>query len=290
MSLKSSTATLVLLSVLVFQGGRGEIISDLTVGEFDETRALEVKAEQFWSPILAAAEKAKMSEHAKLYQDTEKVLSELPEDHAYVKQALTEALSHLKQADDLVLMQAISSTKLAADELSKPVSGSQQSTFSFMNGGQFFSIFRERLRRFASDGTYSERLVELVEKRQGDVLPLLRGTAEVSGSVLSNCRLASKRSFDALKYDIYNSGRLRGAPKTPESAKEVANRLVDAAGETRHEFLASVTAAVSSITKDAEGKHDSNAAATVTRASIDAQIKGSIGFSSDFISSGTFNI
>merc|ERR1719230_1256623 len=133
---------MLVLSTLVFSSSKGEIISDLTVGEFDETRALEVKAEQFWSPILAAAEKAKMSEHANLYQDTEKVLSELPKDHAYVKQALTEALSHLKQADDLVLMQAISSTKLAAEELAKPVSGSQQSTFSFMNGGQFFSIFR----------------------------------------------------------------------------------------------------------------------------------------------------
>lgn len=290
MSVYTSVATVLVLSTLVFPSSRAEIISDLTVGEFDETRALEVKAEQFWAPILAAAEKAKMSEHVKLYGDTEKVLAELPAEHAYVKQALTEALSHLKQADDLVLMDAIRSTKLASDELSKPVSGSQQSTFSFMNGGQWFSIFRDRLRRFASEGTYSQRLVELVEKRQGDVLPLLRGTAEISGNVLKDCRLASKRSFDALKYDIYNSGRLRGAPKTPDSAKDVANRLVDAAGETRHQFLAFVTDAVSSITKDAEGKHDSNAAATVTRASIDAQIKGSIGFGTDFMSSSTFNI
>lgn len=278
------------LLAIALAGIHGEIISDLTIGEFDETRALELKAEQFWGPILAAAEKAKMSEHAQLYADTEKVLSELNADHAYVKDALAESLSHLKHADELVLIDATFATKLASEEKRKPISDSKQGAFSFLTGGQIFSIFRDRLRRFASDGTYSERLVRLVEQRQAGVLPALRGTAEISGSVLSDCRTASKRGFDVLKYDIYSSGRLRGAPKTPENAKSIANRLVDAAGETRHHFMSSVTEMVSSIAKDAQGKHDNNAAATVTLASIDVQLKNSAGFGADLISSSTFNV
>merc|ERR1719498_1225982 len=107
-------------------------------------------------------------------------------------------------------MDAMRATKLASEELQKPVSDSKQSAFSFMTGGQIFSIFRDRLRRFASDGTYSERLVKLVEQRQADVLPALQGTAEISGNVLSDCRTASKRSFDVLKYDLYGpDGQMR---------------------------------------------------------------------------------
>jgi len=279
----SPVAAAVLL-LFVTTVAEAEIISDLTVGVLDETRALQVKAEQFWAPILAAAEKGKMSDHMQLYADTEKVLAELSSEHAYVKQALTEALAHLKNADDLVLMDAIRSTKLASDELQKPVTASNQGAFSFMTGGQMFNIFRDRLRQFADEGTYSKRLVELVEQRQATILPALQGTAQITGSVLSDCRLASKRSFDALKYDIYSTGRLRGAPKTSESAKAVAYRLVDASGETRHRFMGGITETVSRIASDAEGKHD-GAASTVTTASIDVQLKNSVGFGAGLISS-----
>merc|ERR1719378_1510219 len=84
---------------------QGEVISDLSVdASMDEKRALEVKAEQFWGSILAAAQNAKMGEHAQLYQDTDKVMKELsPPHYEYVRQALKEALSHLRHADDLIL-------------------------------------------------------------------------------------------------------------------------------------------------------------------------------------------
>jgi len=268
-------ATMVLTAATLTAGS--EVISDLTVGSLDETRALEVKAEQFWGSILAAAEKAKMVEHAQLHRDAEKVIAELPNEHSYVKQALSDSLSHLRHADDLVLVQAISSTKLAADELHKPVSGSQHATFSFLSGGQMLSIFKDRLRRFASEGTYSERLVELVEQRQADVLPVLQGELAITGDVLTDCHEASKRSFDALKYDIYRNGgiRLRGAARTPDHAKAIANQMIEAAKETRSRFTDFMMQTVLSVARDAGGKHES-AAATVTHASVAAHSKMSL--------------
>jgi len=264
------------LFALAFTIGGAEVISDLTVGVFDETRALEVKAQQFWEPILSAAQNAKMAEHAQLYADTEKVIAEFPSTApAEVKQALTEALARLRHADDLVLVQAIQSTQLASDELRKPVARAKQAAFSFMTGGQVMSIFRDRLRRFASEGTYSERLVELVEKRQADVLPVLQGTVQITGDVLTDCRTASAQGFEVLKHDIYHKGpKLRGARKTPDNAKAVANRLIEAAGETRHNFVQFITATVSRVTQDHEGKSD-GASATVMRASLDVQMQDS---------------
>merc|ERR1719253_1276085 len=122
------------------------------------------------------------------------------------------------------------------------------------------SFMSQALRRLVDGGRYSEQLVDHVGRRQADILPMLRGAADSTASVLSDCRTASKRSFDLLKYDIYN----KGVPKTPEGAKKVAYRLVDAIGETRHRFMLFVTRAATSIAKDAGGKRD-QAAATVAR-------------------------
>merc|ERR1719230_2517610 len=76
-------------------------------------------------------------------------------------------------------MDAMRATKLASEELQKPISDSKQSAFSFLTGGQIFSIFRDRLRRFASDGTYSERLVRVVEQRQADLQYLQGSTTTI---------------------------------------------------------------------------------------------------------------
>lgn len=251
-----------------------EVISDLTVGSSDETRALAVKAEQFWGSILTAAAKAKMAEHAELHADAEKVIAGLDTEHSEVKQALSDALAHLRHADDLVLVQAIKSTQLASDELKKPIAGSQQATFSFFTGGQMMSVFTDRLRRFASEGTYSERLVKLVEQRQADVLPILQGELAITGDVLTDCHRASQRSFDVLKHDLYRPGnlRLRGKARTPDSAKAIADRMIEAAKETRSRFVGFMLQTVLSVAEDTRGKQQS-AAATVTQASMASYLK-----------------
>jgi hypothetical protein len=251
-----------------------EVISDLTVGSSDETRALAVKAEQFWGSILTAAAKAKMAEHAELHADAEKVIAGLDTEHSEVKQALSDALAHLRHADDLVLVQAIKSTQLASDELKKPIAGSQQATFSFFTGGQMMSVFTDRLRRFASEGTYSERLVKLVEQRQADVLPILQGELAITGDVLTDCHRASQRSFDVLKHDLYRPGNLRsrGKARTPDSAKAIADRMIEAAKETRSRFVGFMLQTVLSVAEDTRGKQQS-AAATVTQASMASYLK-----------------
>lgn len=238
-----------------------DIISDITTSESDESSALRIKVEQFWEPVLHAAEDVKMEQHLELYKDAEDVLNGLPAENTYVREALTEALAHLKAADDASFKQALASKKVAKDKLDAPCDGSQ-STFSFLTGGGYKNFLTSALNRFVG-GRYSDKLVEHVEQRQADILPVLRGTASVTGSILSDCRLASKRGFDIRKYDIYN----RGVPKTPQNAKEIADRIIDAAGETRHRFTRGITDMVRGITRDAEGKRE-DASATVTKASV----------------------
>jgi len=236
-----------------------DIVSDLLVSSSDENRALEVKAEEFWDSFLSAAHDTHIEEHMGLYTDVERMLAELPQQNTYVHEALADALAHLKSADAQVLAQATQSSELAVDRLAAgpaaPVSG------WFSSAGKDF--FARALRRFVDGGRYSEELLEQVSLRQAEILPLLRGTAAATGSVLSNCRLASKRSFDLLKYDVYN----KGVPKTPEPAKVIAYRLVDAAGETRHHFTSFITQAAQSIAHDFQGRHD-GAAATLARSTF----------------------
>lgn len=249
----------VLLIATCCQPVLADIISDITTSESDEFSALQIKAELFWKPILSAAEDVQMEKHLQLYADVETVIKELPAENEYVRKTLRTALDHLKSADDISFKQALASKNTAKDKLDAPCDSS--GGLSFLTGGQNF--LKTALQRFIGGGKYPEKLVQHVEQRQADILPVLRGAAGVTGSILSDCRLASKLGFDVRKYDIYN----KGVPKTPQAADDVADRIIDAAGEVRSRFTRSITDMVKGITSDFLGKQE-DAAVTVTKNSL----------------------
>lgn len=237
-----------------------DIISDITTPESDESSALNIKAEMFWKPISSAAENVHMEKHLALYADADKVITSLPAENEYVRKTLTEALDHLKKADAASLNHALESSRLAKEKLDEP-SGSSGIGFSFITGGQNF--LKAALHKFIGGSSYPEKLKQDVSDRQADILPVLRGASDVSGNVLKDSRLASSKAFDVLKYDIYSSDVL----KTPKMAKDLADRIVVAAGETRHHFTKSITDMANSIAKDENEKHE-DASVTVTKVSL----------------------
>merc|ERR1719230_1799037 len=164
----SSAGILMLVLTACPSPSTAEFISDLGTSPQDESRALEVKSEQFWEPIVTAAEKTKMEayytqEHEALYADVQKVLQELPAENVYVREALGQALEALKSADRTVLANAEESAKIASDKLAVPA-GAQTSDWSFLRGGQDF--FRQVIRNFVSGGSrFPERLKEQVGNR-----------------------------------------------------------------------------------------------------------------------------
>jgi len=259
--MSSFLAVAVYAGLLLSAAGLEDIISDLTGGSDDEGRALDIKAEKFWRSVLSAAEAMRMEEHVALYQETEKTIAGLPSENSYVREALTEALMRLKRADEMVLSQAVQSSGLAEERL-EAGAGANTGFLSFLKGGQNF--LTQALKRFVDGGKYPERLMQHIKGRQADILPTLQGTAAITGNVLTDCRLTSKRSFDALKYDIYNSG----VPKTPEAAKAIAHRLIDAAAATRRRFTHFIVGSVTSITRDIEEKNE-RPSATVVRQSLE---------------------
>lgn len=240
-----------------------EVISDITISDADEFSALQVKKERFWRPVMRAAQETNVDKHAQLLKDVECEIATLPQENDYVRQALRESMDHLKSADQELLKNALQSSELASERLMASNDGG--SSFSFFTGGQDW--LKKTIRRFIDGGDYTDKVSDQIEKRQAAILPLLRGAAASTGNILSDCRLASKRGFDVRKYDIYN----RGVPKTPESAKVLADRLIDAAGETRKRFTSSITSMVKGITRDVQEKQD-DAAAIVTRASLHASL------------------
>lgn len=251
-------ATLVLAFAL--PAVHADIISDITISETDENSALQIKAELFWKPILSAAEDVKMEKHVQLYADAEAVIKGLPAENVYVRKTLQESLDHLKRADDVLFKQALESAAVAKEKLDAPCE-TGDGPFSFLKGGQNF--LNAALRKFVGGGRYSDQIMNHVERRQADILPTLRGAAGAAGNILSDCRLASKKGFDVRKYDIYNEG----VPKTPQAADDLADRIIDAASETRSRFTRSITDMVKGITRDFEEKKE-DAAVTVTKANV----------------------
>lgn len=250
---------LVLLFISGFpltSGFDSEIISDIVSPIADERRALDIKSQQFWGEIQHSSLDTKNVNHNAVYAEIEAAIAALPADNRHVHTLMSDALMRLRRADAAVLQQAVESSDLASDRLT--TGGVSESVFSFMTGGQNFLSLA--IKRFVGGSDYGDRISTQVASRQGDILPALRGAASITPSVLDDCRMASKLSFDVLKYDIYNSG----VPKTPEDTKTAANRLVDASGQTRHHFMQGITDIASALTKDTEEK-DVNPSAKVTQ-------------------------
>jgi len=260
MSVLCAVRVAVLALAMSLQPASADIISDITTSETDEFDALQIKVEMFWKPILSAAEDVQMEKHLALYAHAEDVIKSLPAENKFVKETLREALDHLKKADDASFKLALSSARVATDKLDATQDGGS-SGFSFLTGGQNF--LKAALKRFVGGGQFSAKLIEHVQERQSDILPVLRGAAGATGNILSDCRLASKKGFDVQRYDIYNND----VPKTPKIADDLADQIIDAAGSTRHHFMKGITDAVKGITRDEQEKHE-DAAVTVTKASL----------------------
>lgn len=259
MTMRTLVRVAVVASTLL-QPARADIISDITTSETDEFSALQIKADVFWKPILNAANDVQMDKHLQLYTDAEEVIKSLPEENNHVRKVLQDALNHLKSADDASFKQALASKDLAKEKLDAPYD-TGSSGFSFLTGGQNF--LKTAIKRFIGGGQYSEKLVDHISQRQAEILPVLRGAASVTGNILSDCRMASRLGFDVRKYDIYN----QGVPKTPQAADDIADRIIDAAGETRSRFTRSITDMVKGITKDVQEQQE-DASVTVTKASL----------------------
>eukprot|EP00929_Paragymnodinium_shiwhaense_P025562 TRINITY_DN1542_c0_g1_i4.p1 TRINITY_DN1542_c0_g1~~TRINITY_DN1542_c0_g1_i4.p1 ORF type:complete len:282 (-),score=83.28 TRINITY_DN1542_c0_g1_i4:38-883(-) len=254
----------VMATVVSVRAFESDIISDLTTTATDEKRALKMKSDDFWQPVLDNAESSKMASaytHLSIYEEVEAALKALPSENAHVKGLLEDALLRLKRADAKVFQQAVDSAEVAAQQL---LDGpTQRDAFSFLTGGQ--NYFTQAIRRFVGFGKYSESVGQQVRQRRTDVTPLLRGAADKTSNLLTDCREASNLSFDVLKYDIYN----QGVPKTPEDAKAAAHKLAGAIAETRHNFMAGITNVAKGISRDGEEK-DMAASATVTKTLTEA--------------------
>lgn len=260
---RSLAALLSLLPATVAYEFGSEVISDITAPMADEGRALKIKDEDFWNPVLQAAQRASdAGTHDEVYAAADAAIAELGPEHSYVREALQEAVTKLQQAKAAVRAKAAEQAQVASEQLMAAPSGWDWSeTFSFLSGGRWGDALRFAIRSFVDGGRYGDRLQRDIYKRREEALPALRGASAVAGNVLADCRKATARAFDVLKYDIYT----RGVPKTPKAAKEAAEKLVAASGETRSQFLGLVKEVAVGITKDVQAQND-RPSATVTRA------------------------
>eukprot|EP00930_Biecheleria_cincta_P049593 TRINITY_DN34790_c0_g1_i1.p1 TRINITY_DN34790_c0_g1~~TRINITY_DN34790_c0_g1_i1.p1 ORF type:complete len:295 (+),score=72.94 TRINITY_DN34790_c0_g1_i1:52-936(+) len=239
--------------------------------EYDETRALDAKSEQFWQPVLQAATEGKPGQHADIYKDSQAVLADLPEEtYSYVHKALLEAVSHLHHADDALMQQNSASLHLAADKLASPAGG-QEEGLSFLTGSHRFLSLAMLATQHLFGLSYKERLHKQVKQRQAEILPSLRGASKVTGDVLAETREASNKAFDVLKYDLYH----RGSPKTPEAAKQVAQKIIAGARETRHRFFQPIMSSVDGMARDVSGEEQ------FPSATVDAAIAEGMGTQSE---------
>eukprot|EP00927_Polykrikos_kofoidii_P049242 TRINITY_DN43328_c0_g1_i1.p1 TRINITY_DN43328_c0_g1~~TRINITY_DN43328_c0_g1_i1.p1 ORF type:complete len:317 (+),score=59.97 TRINITY_DN43328_c0_g1_i1:95-952(+) len=233
-----------------------DIISDITSSNGDERRALNIKAEQFWQPVLEAATRAKLDEHLPVYEQVDAAIASFPDDVNGIRAMLSKALEHLRRADETLVLQGVASAELASEQLAaKPV---DDGFISFLTGGQ--NLLALAIKRFVGGGQYSERLVNHLRGRQVAILPALRGVADATGDVLHDCRRATELGFDVLKHEDF----VLGKSSEFRAAEAAADLLITAAEETRERYMDLVMKAVNSLTKDVRERRD-DPSAIVTR-------------------------
>jgi len=223
--------SLVLLSCI-----SAEFITDLTVSEDFQERQLKKRHEQFWKVIEAAVD---TEDYVEAAEGLAACLDDVPDD-APTKAILEQSVRHLHAAALGAASQGGRAMTVADSAIaSGPGKGQVQGPTDF---------FARLYRTFVAEeqGEFPDKFKGAVQERQQRVAQILKGS--VGSNVLQDTRLASKLAFDVLKYDIYNSK----APKTPEAAKEIANKVVDLHAKVRKSFLGPITTMANQIANDAQ--------------------------------------
>lgn len=260
----TTATTLLLLSVLLAASplpmvSATEWISDIgSSSPATSQRALATRAEKFWTTVLKAAESMDLNSYEDTMARALKSIEELPAENVEVKRLLKSSVERLQRTSQSLFLNAIAAGEAAGEKLSEGFLAKRGSEVGINSLGD---VFGQAIRRFSATesgagGTpFEDEAVRDVMERQGEVLPILQRTADISGDVLTDLRKAKNEAFDALKYDLYN----KGVPKTPKFAEDVAYKLVDTAAGMRKKFLALTMDQVNAIARDFEGQHQSAA-------------------------------
>ena len=225
-----------MFSLVVLSLVAAEFITDLTLPEDFQERQLKKRHEQFWKVIEAAVD---MEDYVEAAEGLAACLDDVPDD-APTKSTLEQSIRHLHAAALGAASQTGRAMNVAeAARSSGPGQGPVQGPTDF---------FARLYKSFVAEdqGQFPDKFKGAVQERQQRVAQILKGS--VGSNVLQDTRLASKLAFDVLKYDIYNSK----APKTPEAAKEIANKVVDLHAKIRKSFLNPITTMANQIANDAQ--------------------------------------
>lgn len=211
-----------------------ETISDLTLPEDFQERQLKKRHDRFWQVIEAAVD---TEDYVEAAEGLAACLDDVPD--GPTKPILEQSIQHLHAAALGAAAQNGRATSVAEAEMKGGSQAQPKGPTDF-----FQRLYASFVAEDQKD--FPDKFRGQVQERQQRVSQILKGS--VGSNVLQDTRLASKLSFDVLKYDIYNSK----APKTSEQAKEIANKVIDLHAKVRKSFLGVITTAANQIANDAQ--------------------------------------
>jgi len=212
-----------------------ETITDLTLPEDFQERQLKKRHDRFWQVIESAVD---TEDYVGAAEGLAACLDDIDADPK-VKAMLEESVQHLHAA----ALGAAAQNGRAMNVAEAAMAGGSQAQAK--GPTDFFQrLYSSFIAEDQKD--FPDKFRGQVEERQKRVSDILKGS--VGSNVLQESRLASKTAFDVLKYDIYH----QGVPKTPEPAKEIANKIVDLHAKVRKSYLNVITTAANQLASDAQ--------------------------------------
>lgn len=254
----TSFLALLLTSSIAFQGLVGaEFFSDVDSREGDESKALEIKAKEFWQGLMQSAQGLEATQNAKLSARIEVKLKQLPPEYDGIRDHFNKAVSHLAKADSMLFEEASRSKMLALQRLDQGASGVALCDYVSQWEDALYTAYT----RFTGYRTYEKKLARHILSRLTEADTALERAADMAPSMYDESEKAANSARAVMV------SRQLGNKKRDQVLRDLAGEIISAAGKQRLSFEEYLFGSLFTAAQDLAREHE-QPSQTVMRASL----------------------
>merc|ERR1719162_2260180 len=182
----------VLLSSVLLGLVSAEFYSDVDSRDRDETKALEIKAKDFWQGLMESAQGLETTRNAALSARVELTLKKLPSDYNVIREHFNKAVGHLAKADSMLFEEASRTKMMALQRSENGASRDALCDYVSENEDYLFTAYTRFVGHKSYHDSYEKKLARNILSRLKEVEPALDRATEMAPEMYDESEKASK--------------------------------------------------------------------------------------------------
>lgn len=234
-----------------------ELYSDVESTERDETKALEIKAKDFWQGLMESAQGLETTKNAELSARVELALKKLPSGYNVIREHFDKAIGHLANADSMLFEEASRSKMMALQRLENGESHEALCDYVSENEDYLYTAYT----RFVGYRTYEKKLGRHILSRLKEMEPALDRATEMAPQMYDQSEKASNSARAVM------TNRKLGHTKQDDALRKLAGEIISATGKQRMRFQDYLFGSLLTTAQDLAGEKE-KPSQTVMKASL----------------------